>query len=323
MGHATQPSADGKWIAGLSAATPVTEAAREVLAVRLDAVTEAGRRAVEAVADPEAVHQLRVATRRARAALAVFADALPRKAMRRGRKTLRKLRRSAAAVRNLDVLLAAVGDVPARGSGRASAATFFLAGYLVARQAAERRQLLRSLNRILNGKALRRLMRLSRRVHARANCRLGGWAARALDDVVNRFADALEGKVDEERLHQVRLVGKELRYSLEVFIDCYEPDVRDEIYTALESLQEFLGRANDIRQALRLIEGVTEELTVSRPELDRHIGRHLRALTAALNARLAEQRKKLTGWRRQWAKLQAVERLAHPSPAAASDEGVE
>ena len=29
--------------------------------------------------------------------------------------------------------------------------TFFLAGYLVARQAAERRQLLRSLNRILNG----------------------------------------------------------------------------------------------------------------------------------------------------------------------------
>jgi CHAD domain-containing protein len=323
MVRATQPSADGKWIAGLTSDTPVTKAARDVLAVRLDAVNQSGRQAVEQFTDPEAVHQLRVATRRARAALAVFADALPRKAVRRGRKTLRKLRRAAGAVRNLDVLLAAVGEVPSRNGPRKSGAMLFLTGYLVARQSAERGRLLRSLNRLLNGKALRRLMRLPGRAHAETNLILGEWASEALDEIVRRFADTLGGKVDEERLHQVRIVGKELRYALEIFIDCYDAEVRDEVYAALEDLQEMLGRANDTRQALRLIEGVTDELSVSRPELDRHIGRHLRALSAALHARLTEQRKKLERWRKQWPRLRAAERLKVPLPSAESDERVE
>jgi CHAD domain-containing protein len=322
MGRGAQPSTNGKWIAGLSSATPVTKAAREVLAVRLDAVAQAGKRAVDGFTDPEAVHQLRVATRRARAALAAFADALSPKAVRRGRKTLRRLRRTAASVRNLDVLLAAVGEAPSRNGARDSA-TLFLTGYLVARQASERGRLLRSLTRLLNGKSMRRLIRLAGRVRAKDKCTLGKWAARALADVVSRFADELNGKVDAERLHQVRIVGKELRYALEVFIDCYEPDVRDDVYAALGDLQEFLGRANDTRQALRLIAGVTEEISVSRPELDRQIGKHLRALTAALSARLSEQRKNLERWRRQWSRLRAAERLAEPLPADTSDQSVE
>jgi len=323
MVNRAQPSANGKWIAGLCSATAVKKAARDVLAVRVDAVNETGRQAVEQFTDPEAVHQLRVATRRARAALAVFADALPRKAVRRGRKTLRKLRRAAGAVRNLDVLLAAIAEVPSRNGPRESGATLFLTGYLVARQAAERGRLLRSLNRLLNGKALRRLMRLPGRAHAGANRTLGEWASEALDEIIGRFDETLGGKIDEERLHQVRIVGKELRYALEVFIDCYDAEVRDEIYAALEDLQEMLGRANDTRQALRLIEGVTEELSVSRPELDRHIGKHLRALTAALHSRLTEQRKKLERWRKQWPRLRAADRLKEPLPATESDERVE
>lgn len=322
MSRAVEPSANGKWIVGLSSGTPVTKAAREVLAVRLDAVVRAGQQAAEAFTDPEAVHQLRVATRRARAALAVFADALPAKAVRRGRKTLRKLRRAAGAVRNLDVLLAAVGEAPSRNGARDSA-TLFLTGYLVARQAAERGRLLRSLNRLLNGKPMRRLIRLAGQVRAKDTCILGKWAARALEDVIVRFADSLAGKVDAERLHQVRIVGKEFRYALEVVIDCYDPKVRDDIYAALADLQEFLGRANDTRQALRLIDGVIEEMTVSRPELVRHVGKHLRALAAALTARLTEQRKKLERWRRHWPRLRAAERLAEPLPATPSNECVE
>jgi CHAD domain-containing protein len=297
----------------------VAEAARVVLAVRLDAVNQAGREAVEGFTDPEAVHELRVATRRARAALTAFADALPRKSVRRGLKTLRKLRRAAAAVRNLDVLLTAVSEMPSRNGRRDSTATQFLTGYLVARHAAERGRLLRSLNRLLNGKALRRLTRLTKRVDAGSKKTLGEWATDALNDIVRRFTDALRGRLDDEKLHQVRIIGKELRYALELFIDCYNADVRDQIYAATESLQDILGRANDTRQALRLIEGVMEELSASRPELDRQIGRHLRALAAALNARLAEERKKLDRWRKQWPKLRAVERLGHPLPADESD----
>jgi CHAD domain-containing protein len=323
MGHGSPSSADGKWIPGLSSATPVAEAARVALAVRLEAVNQAGRHAVEAFTDPEAVHRLRVATRRARAALAAFADALPSKEVRKARKTLRKLRRTAGAVRNLDVLLTAVNEMPSRAATRDSPGVLFLTGILVARQSAERGRLLRSLNRMLNGKGLRRLARLTNRVHGCDKTTLGEWATAAMDDIVGRFADTLRGKLGDERLHQVRIVGKELRYALEIFIDCYDADVRDLIYPATESLQEILGRANDTRQALRLIEGVTAELCVSRPQLDRQVGRHLRALAAALNARLAEQKKKLDQWRRQWPKLRAAERLGHPLPAAELDKRVE
>ncbi len=49
----------------------------------------------------------------------------------------------------------------------------------------------------------------------------------------------------------------------------------------------------------------------------------MKALAAALNKRLAEQRKKLDRWQKQWPGLRAAERLAQPLPVTASDEGVE
>ena len=53
--------ADGKWITGLTAATPVADAARRVLAVRLEVVRDYLPLALHAAArDPEYVHQLRV-----------------------------------------------------------------------------------------------------------------------------------------------------------------------------------------------------------------------------------------------------------------------
>src|SRR5262249_14919984 len=134
---------------------------------------------------------------------------------------------------------------------------------------------------------------------------------------------ALDGEADDDRLHQLRIVGKELRYALELFVDCYDAAVRDEIYPAVEKLQDILGDANDARQALGLIEGLKIQLAATRPDLDRQIGRHLKALAAALHKRMAEQRKKLDRWRKQWPDLRAAERLGRPLPAAMSDEGVE
>jgi CHAD domain-containing protein len=57
---------------------PFADAARRVLAVRAAEVLEHVP-AVRAGEDPEAVHDLRVAARRLRAVLEVFADAFPRK----------------------------------------------------------------------------------------------------------------------------------------------------------------------------------------------------------------------------------------------------
>src|SRR3712207_1913020 len=96
--------ADGKWISELTATTPLDDAARRVLTVRLGVVGHYLPLAVrEADHDTEHVHQLRVGTRRARAALDLFACCLPDKVYRRARKQLRRLRRAAGAARDWDV----------------------------------------------------------------------------------------------------------------------------------------------------------------------------------------------------------------------------
>src|ERR1051326_4559808 len=98
--------AEGKWISELGPATPLTDAARRVLAMRLEVVRDhLGLALKEADKDPEHVHQLRVATRRAGAAVEIFALCLPDKVYTTTRKQLRRLRRAAGAARDWDVFL--------------------------------------------------------------------------------------------------------------------------------------------------------------------------------------------------------------------------
>src|SRR5437870_2343843 len=97
---------DGKWIGGLKADTPLPEAARHVLFVRLEVVRDHLPRVIhEAERDPEHVHQLRVGTRRADAALRIFRPCLPEKVYRAARRRLRRLRRAAGEARDWDVFL--------------------------------------------------------------------------------------------------------------------------------------------------------------------------------------------------------------------------
>src|SRR4051812_43428548 len=97
---------DGKWFAHVRPDMPVAKAARHVLQLRLQVVAYYLPRALdESEKDPENVHQLRVATRRAGAALRIFRHCLPAKIFKRARKRLRRLRRAAGEVRDWDVFL--------------------------------------------------------------------------------------------------------------------------------------------------------------------------------------------------------------------------
>src|SRR6516225_12407109 len=98
--------AEGKWIHDLTPDTPLPDAARRVLAVRLEVVRDYLPRALHHwEKDPENVHQLRVGTRRAGAAVEIFADCLTEKAYRRARRKLRRIRRAAGEARDWDVFL--------------------------------------------------------------------------------------------------------------------------------------------------------------------------------------------------------------------------
>ena len=85
--------AGGKWISDPEATTPVADAARHVLTVRLEVMRDHLPFALhEADKDPEHVHRFRVGTRRARAALDIFAYCLPVKACNAARKQMRGIR---------------------------------------------------------------------------------------------------------------------------------------------------------------------------------------------------------------------------------------
>src|SRR5262245_29910768 len=99
-------TASDKWITGLEAQMPGDAAARHVLEARMslvdDLLAKARKRAGEAAAP---VHQLRVATRRAEAALDSFRSFVKGSRRKKMTKHLKRCRRAAADVRMCDVHL--------------------------------------------------------------------------------------------------------------------------------------------------------------------------------------------------------------------------
>src|SRR5438034_937550 len=94
-----------KWLVGVSADSRTDEAAREAIRTRLDAVRHFLDEAVAGRDEAEGVHQLRIWTRRASAALRLFKPALPNGRRQWLKKHLRRVRRAAGDVRDCDVHL--------------------------------------------------------------------------------------------------------------------------------------------------------------------------------------------------------------------------
>ena len=125
----------GKWISDLTADTRVSDAARRVLTFRLEAVRDwLGQALREAGQDTEYVHQLRVATRRASAALDVFAACLPPKVAKEAKDRLKLIRRAAGEARDWDVFLGRLNETAAEPAGEECAGLDMLIGYALAQR---------------------------------------------------------------------------------------------------------------------------------------------------------------------------------------------
>jgi len=59
-----------------------------------------------------------------------------------------------------------------------------------------------------------------------------------------------------EQLHELRIAGKRLRYTLEIFHGAFPSGLRTELYPLVEKLQNRLGRMNDHATAQGLFQGL-------------------------------------------------------------------
>jgi CHAD domain-containing protein len=292
-----------KWIPGVSPQTRTSAAAKTALQARLEAVQHYLPLAAEKFdEDSEYVHELRVWTRRAAEALEVFADLLPRRRAAWLGKQLKRLRRAANEARDLDVLAGRLARED-RGSGAAR-----LLAHLQLRRSEAQRPLV-ACNRALghHGRFARRAAQLVERARPRRGRKdrpFGAWARAHLRPVVDAFfaaapatcaacaqvAQAARDGTDLAALHRFRIAGKKLRYAMELLAGAFPATFREQLYSAVEAIQDRLGEINDLATArLRLHERLAQ--TEDKQEAGR-----VKDLLVENEDRLSEARQAFRDW---------------------------
>ncbi|HET9345520.1 MAG TPA: CHAD domain-containing protein [Candidatus Limnocylindrales bacterium] len=230
----------------------VAEAGRKVLRFHLARMLakEAGTRDGS---DPEDLHDMRVATRRQRAAWRVFGGAFRGKRTRTYRKGLREIAARLGAVRDLDVLLEAADAYRAELSNTEQRALEpLLSGWRAHREDA-RRLLIRELDaddyrrwvddygEFVRHEGLAVVPVAPTEPHrvrdtAGSQILTGYEGVRAYEPVL-RWADV-------ETLHELRIAGKWLRYTLEFSREALPPEAST-LIARVTALQDHLGLLND------------------------------------------------------------------------------
>ena len=282
-----------KWIDDVRPAQPVSELARRALDLRLSSVWHHLPLAAQLAADDvEHVHLLRVATRRAAATLRLFKDLLPRRRRRWLTKQLRRIRRAAGEARDFDVLEARLphwaGDnesdeiqdeLKKVHDCRVSAQGPIVEVHRRLRRKGfpERAAALVSRTRWRTDEAPEPTVTLA--------------AQHRLRPFVDEFFAAAQAPAfDAETLHRLRILGKRLRYAMEIFAGAFDPSFREQLYPQIEEVQERLGDISDRANAIERFEAWSA---------DRHSRRRqerLRHLLTLQQASFAECRQEFLAW---------------------------
>ncbi|MDL1899622.1 CHAD domain-containing protein [Anaerolineae bacterium CFX9] len=253
----------------VSADDTMAEAGRKILLGQFVEMLshEAGSRAGE---DPEAVHDMRVATRRMRSTLALLESYYKAKSIRGYALELRRIARALGGVRDLDVLIADVKRYQATLDKQTQADLQPILDVLNAERDAARKTLLR----VLDKGDYRRFIADFATFLTRS-----GAGAKPLDneDVQPskvrhilpailyshlgqvRAYDAVLADADEMALHALRIEFKRLRYAVSLFSDVLGSQVKDFI-EELKAVQDHLGRIQDIATAHAVLGEIADTL---------------------------------------------------------------
>ena len=267
--------AKAKPIPDLTADVPYAEAAAKIVAVRGDELADHAQDVLD-TGDIERVHDMRVATRRLRAALEIFEPCFPAKAYGQALTEVKRLADALGERRDRDVAIAALhgfNDQMAAPDRRGVAS-------LIEQFRAEQEEANQGLAPLVSDERLRALGESmdelvgaaggGRRVKARPvkklepSRSLGENAARIvkvrLDEMLDFAPRALGGKTKAQ--HDMRIAAKRLRYVLEVTGFCFGRPA-DTARRRARDLQDILGEIHDCDVMLPRVREHLEELQLS------------------------------------------------------------
>lgn len=231
-------------------AQPMAQLARETIRHYRKRL-RATERVVRASADPDGIHDMRVAIRGLRAALDVFAESgvLKPGVVRPISRRLGRLARSLGRVRDLDIMAESVTEYLATNADASASVTSWTA-YLERRHDRAQARLLSELKRPAYRHLMRDLRRLGRRSAA------SGFGARVLvrhcagsalwrryEAVLLACAEAAPNQAPEQ-LHALRIACKRLRYVADVFADGFDEQATPIRETLVRS-QKVFGSVHD------------------------------------------------------------------------------
>jgi len=231
---------------------PAARVAARTIRKRLEAVWSELRAVCRLRHEAERVHQLRVATRRTIAALTAFEDLLPGKRRRWFEKHLRRIRRAVGTTRDLDVLTGQLAnESPAQDridTGRIAArARHRLVSMLAKRRDLSRRPIREIREALVAADWPGRVERLVDALATQTQTvPFSAYARRRFPLLLDRFFVRADCKLKAAaEIHRLRITGKKLRYSLEIFAPVFPATNGHACLEALERLQKTLGEFTD------------------------------------------------------------------------------
>ncbi len=194
------------------------------------------------------VHQARVASRRLRETVPVLATGLHKAKAGKARRKIRRLTRALGTVRELDVTVTILDEL-ARREHLPRTALEEVRAHVLAERDRRREIMLERLETVDMAKLGRRLASVGEALQRSTSQEWRLALSRRLLKRAKRLATAIDsaGQIyHPERLHQVRIAAKKLRYALEIASDSHAASAAS-LVRLLKRAQDTLGRLHDLQ----------------------------------------------------------------------------
>jgi putative phosphoesterase len=208
--------------------------------------------------DIELVHRSRVASRRLRASLAIFEGCCPPKEHRKWTKAIKRVTRSLGAARDLDVQIDFLRHYIDNTVGDAS--LHRLLSTLCLRRAEAQKAIVGSLEQLKRSETSEGIRNWSSEFDVQDEIDLGEIRRIALANILVRLDDlyVFERYVSDPnaiaKQHEMRIAGKHLRYTIEIFSKGYDDGLKPYI-KRLKEMQDVLGEMHDCDVWTEILKG--------------------------------------------------------------------